>query len=107
MPTSVEPVNETASARSMTARPVSPPPPTTWKTPSGRWAVSSSPTRVATAIASDEGLSTTVLPYASAGAAFHSGMAIGKFHGVMRPATPRGRRRLISSVRGSAGGAAG
>ena len=29
------------------------------------------------------GLNTTVLPYASAGAIFHAGIAIGKFHGVM------------------------
>ena len=34
-------------------------------------------------------------------------MAKGKFQGVMSPATPRGRRRLISSVRMSDGGAAG
>jgi hypothetical protein len=58
-------------------------------------------------IASDAGFSTTVLPYASAGAAFHSGIANGKFQGVISPATPRGRRRPSSSVRGSAGGAAG
>ncbi len=31
------------------------------------------------------GLNTTQLPYASAGAIFHAGMAIGKFHGVIRP----------------------
>ena len=31
------------------------------------------------------GLSTTVLPNASAGAVFHAGIAIGKFHGVIRP----------------------
>ena len=38
------------------------------------------------------GLITTVLPKASAGAAFHAGMAIGKFHGVIRPNTPTGWR---------------
>ena len=34
------------------------------------------------------GLNTTVLPYASAGAIFQAGMAIGKFHGVISPTTP-------------------
>ena len=58
-------------------------------------------------MASDAGFSTTVLPYASAGAAFHSGIANGKFHGVISPATPRGRRLDSSSVRMSAGGAVG
>ncbi len=40
------------------------------------------------------GLSTTVLPNASAGAAFHSGIATGKFHGVMSATTPSGRRSV-------------
>jgi len=38
------------------------------------------------------GLITTVLPNASAGAAFHAGIAIGKFHGVIRPTTPSASR---------------
>ena len=38
------------------------------------------------------GLSTTVLPNASAGAAFHAGIAIGKFHGVISPTTPSASR---------------
>ncbi len=38
------------------------------------------------------GFSTTVLPKASAGAAFHAGIAIGKFHGVIRPNTPTASR---------------
>ncbi len=33
-----------------------------------------------------------MLPNASAGAAFHSGIATGKFHGVMSATTPSGRR---------------
>ena len=38
------------------------------------------------------GFITTALPTASAGAAFHTGIAIGKFHGVINPATPYGSR---------------
>ena len=38
------------------------------------------------------GLSTTVLPVASAGASFHDSSMNGVFHGVMRPATPIGLR---------------
>ena len=44
--------------------------------------------------ASDAGFSTTVLPATSAGASFHAGIAAGKFHGVMRPTTPSGLRRV-------------
>ena len=41
------------------------------------------------------GLSTTVLPAASAGAIFHASMSSGKFHGITWAATPseRGSRR--------------
>ena len=38
------------------------------------------------------GLKTTVLPQTSAGAIFHDGIAIGKFHGVITPTTPIGMR---------------
>ena len=38
------------------------------------------------------GLSTTALPACSAGASFQVGIAIGKFHGVISSATPRGTR---------------
>ena len=51
-------------------------------------------------MASGDGFRTTALPKASAGAAFHSGMATGKFQGVMSPATPRGRRRASSRAAG-------
>jgi hypothetical protein len=37
------------------------------------------------------GLSTTVLPHASAGAIFQASMSSGKFHGMTCPATPSGR----------------
>ena len=44
------------------------------------------------AVIGDAGFMTTVLPKASAGAAFHAGMAIGKFQGVINPNTPSGSR---------------
>ncbi len=37
------------------------------------------------------GLSTTVLPQASAGAIFQAAISSGKFHGMICPATPSGR----------------
>ena len=37
------------------------------------------------------GFRTTVLPQASAGASFQAAMSIGKFHGMICPATPRAR----------------
>ena len=37
------------------------------------------------------GLSTTVLPHASAGAIFHASISSGKFQGMIWPATPSGR----------------
>src|SRR6185295_15353197 len=46
------------------------------------------------------GLNTTQLPYASAGAIFHAGIAIGKFHGVIRPTTPSGSRVTSISIPG-------
>src|SRR5215831_12374004 len=46
------------------------------------------------------GLNTTVLPYASAGAIFQAGIAIGKFHGVMKPTTPTGSRVMSTSTSG-------
>ena len=38
-----------------------------------------------------DGLMTTVLPQAMAGAIFHAAMSSGKFHGMICPATPSGR----------------
>ena len=43
-----------------------------------------------------EGLSTTELPNAMAGAIFHAATATGKFHGVITPTTPRGS--LVTSI---------
>jgi len=37
------------------------------------------------------GFSTAVFPQASAGASFHAAIRRGKFHGMICPATPRGR----------------
>jgi hypothetical protein len=52
-------------------------------------------------------LITTALPLISAGAAFQSGMAMGKFRGVMSPTTPSGLRRVVMvSAFSRAGGAA-
>src|ERR1035441_9865668 len=44
------------------------------------------------------GLMTQVLPETSAGNNFQLGMAMGKFHGVIRPTTPIGTRRLIANL---------
>ena len=60
-------------------------------TPSGNpasahnWANSSAVSGVVSA-----GLSTTVFPAARAGAIFHDNIIIGKFHGMICPATPNG-----------------
>jgi hypothetical protein len=47
---------------------------------------------------SSAGLKTTVLPYASAAAIFHAGIATGKFQGVMMPTTPSGSRVTSASL---------
>src|SRR5512143_554654 len=44
------------------------------------------------------GLSTIVLPNANAGPAFQSGIATGKFHGVISATTPSGCRRVNCSA---------
>ncbi len=50
------------------------------------------------------GLKTTVLPQTSAGAIFHEGIAIGKFHGVITPITPIGIRTLMLNLSRSSDG---
>ena len=45
-----------------------------------------------------------MLPLMSAGISFQHGMAIGKFQGVMSPATPMGSRMLIAHLSGSSDG---
>jgi hypothetical protein len=74
-------VKEMQSTRSSIALPVSAPLGTTWNRSSGSAGANSSARRRASAVASGDGLSTTALPKASAGAAFHRGMATGKFQG--------------------------
>src|SRR3984957_16770556 len=53
---------------------------------------------------SSAGFRTTVFPLTSAGIIFHDGIAIGKFHGVIRPATPIDCRTLIANLFGNSDG---
>ena len=46
---------------------------------------------------SSAGLSTIVLPAASAGATFHEAITSGKFHGTISPTTPSGSRKVMST----------
>ena len=83
-----------------------PPPWTMLRTPAGTPASRSASTRWwAEAGVSVAGLITTVLPETRAGKIFHEGMAIGKFHGVMSPQTPKGCRTDIANLLGSSDGA--
>ena len=95
-PTSVEPVNATLSIpRSRTrCAPVAPSPVTTLTTPGGTsaWRHTSANSSAVSGVVS-AGLSTTVLPHASAGAIFHESISSGKFHGTICAATPSGRGR--------------
>src|SRR4029079_14796581 len=50
------------------------------------------------------GLNTTVLSVMSAAVIFQRGIAMGKFQGVMIPATPTGWRMLIAHLSGSSDG---
>jgi len=47
---------------------------------------------------SSAGLKITAFPHRSAGNIFHVGIASGKLNGVMSPATPIGRRKLIAHL---------
>ena len=49
------------------------------------------------------GLSTQVLPHASAGASFHAAINSGKFHGMICPHTPTGSRSVKLKNAGSLG----
>ena len=93
-PTSVEPVNATLSTPgcSTSSRPVSPAPVTMFTTPGGRsacWQSCAKCSAVSGVVSA--GLSTTVLPAASAGAIFQASISSGKFHGITCAATPIGR----------------
>ena len=100
LPTPVEPVKAIlrtsgwVTKRSPTTEPL---PGMTVSTPSGSPAsIASSPMRIAVSGVSSAGLSTTVLPAASAGANPQPAMGIGKFHGTMTPTTPRGSWKVMS-----------
>ena len=98
-PTSVEPVNATlATSGCSTSRcpQVRPGPATTLTTPSGIPAASAIRSNSsAVSGVSSAGLSTTVLPAASAGASFQAAIVSGKFHGVISPTTPSGSRTVM------------
>ena len=65
----------------------------TFTTPLGRSvSSSSSASRSAVSGVLDAGLSTTLLPIASAGASFHTAITSGKFHGMIAAQTPIGSR---------------
>ena len=98
-PTAVEPVKLIlrTSGWVVSTRPISgassAAPVTTLNTPGGRPArTPSAHTASADSGVCSAGLSTTVFPAASAGAAFLVTMATGKFHGVMHAPTPSGCR---------------
>src|SRR5664280_454270 len=80
--------------------PSSSPPLTTLSTPGGITPRRSSATFRVVSGVNGEGLSTRVLPASSAGAIFQNARVSGKFHGVMAPTTPIGRR--TTSTRASA-----
>ena len=78
---------------------------TTLKTPGGRPASSNTRARATTdAGVSVAGLITIVLPAISAAMDFQAGIAIGKFHGVIRAQTPTGWRTHIANLLRSSDG---
>jgi hypothetical protein len=101
VPTSVEPVKQTlrtsgwVTNRSPTTEPF---PGRTVRTCSGSPASrASSPIRIALMGVISAGLSTTVLPAASAGAIPQPAIGIGKFHGTITPTTPSGSLKVTST----------
>src|ERR1035437_9913458 len=108
-PTSVEPVKLTRSTSELTkigAPAPGPSPNTTFRTPGGSPASARTCTRLyVESGVSSAGFSTTVFPQISAGIAFHDGIAIGKFQGVISPATPTEARTAIANLLGNSDGA--
>ena len=100
-PTSVEPVKAifATSGCSTSRRPQTlPGPATTLSTPSGMPASSAiRSSSSAVSGVSSAGLSTTVLPAASAGATFQEAITSGKFQGTISPTTPSGSRKVMST----------
>ena len=92
-PTSVEPVNASLSMSPCLTRcaPVVPSPVTMLTTPGGSsaWRQTSVKSSAVSGVVS-AGLSTTVLPHASAGAIFQASIRSGKFQGMICAATPSG-----------------
>ena len=108
LPTPSEPVNEIARTSGCATSGVptlEPDPVTRLRTPLGMPACS----RILTSSsevsgACDAGLNTTALPETSAGAIFHVGMAMGKFHGAIRATTPSGCLMVYMNTRGRSDG---
>ena len=70
-------------------------------TPGGKPAFSNSSTNSSVeAEACSDGLMTTVLPAASAGASFQVSSSSGEFHGTMQTTTPSGSRRVKLNMAG-------
>src|ERR1700742_1682065 len=93
LPDDVEPVNDTLSTPALvtSARPTSVAPGSTLKTPAGNPALSAtSASSSASSGVSGDGLSTTVLPAASAGTYLNADSVCGTFHGVIAATTPTG-----------------
>ncbi len=75
-----------------------PGPATTFTTPSGSPASSTSfSNSSAVSGVSSAGFSTSVLPAASAGAIFQQAIVSGKFQGTISPTTPSGSRKVMST----------
>src|SRR5574342_467552 len=93
-PVASDPVNAilATSGCSTSGAPTSAPKPvTTLTTPGGNPASSTSLTNSSTdADVNSDGLITTVLPAASAGASFHAVNSSGEFHGTIAATTPSG-----------------
>src|SRR6185437_11318730 len=98
-PVAVLPVKEIAliSGCSTMAWPTPGPRPCTmFSTPGGKPAsMLSSPSRAAVQGVTSEGLATTVLPAASAGAIFQLNRYSGRFQGLMQPTTPSGWQGVV------------
>ena len=101
LPTSVDPVKtilRTSGCETKRSPTTEPLPGITMKTSSGSPASrASSARRIAVSGVSSAGLSTTVLPAASAGAKPQPAIGIGKFHGTMTPTTPSGSLNVRST----------
>ena len=101
LPTSVEPVKQTLRTSGWVTNrwPTTDPwPGSTVNTPSGIPASSaSSASRIAVSGVISAGLSTTVLPAASAGANPQPAIGIGKFQGTITDTTPSGSRNVMST----------